>query len=556
MATCSRDGLICFLLLCCTAPLDRAILGAAADERVNGATDHREDDCFIDLCGERGWAASPERRRTNARGLWGFTFDLSGLPEPRLRALTLAVETENRSRERRRRRLSGGERWPDEDEGEMIYARDAQAPPLISAALGLSRAEGGYGAGGKKKEADGSGDEPHPRAQEHPASSSSGDLSHHEAAYHAGNATFGGLASPPAAAVRRATVLRSSNTAGREGAAATPLDQERSVAVRPPTRLRGMDGKWTFAPGRGWFDDESRRKGVARGKEGTASSRHRGNHYPTASSSTISYSTAESDRWAPRVSVVVPPQYQAGAITPPRSTAAPAAGRPPDHPQAAARRLGAVNLTAQWLSLRALFNQTGGASAWVNSSGWDSGEEGTECRWFGVTCDYSTNAVVALRLRNNGLVGAVTSAATAGLGDLVALDLHGNACRVALAGLSPLTRLAHVDLAGGGNRILDTLSDLSDCTALTFLELSSCGLAGTLDTLAQCTALSYLGVGGASGLFDGEAEVVDQLLTGDVRALAGLTNLTHLALGKSPGITGDISFIQKSELGPIHPLSR
>lgn len=62
-------------------------------------------------------------------------------------------------------------------------------------------------------------------------------------------------------------------------------------------------------------------------------------------------------------------------------------------------------------ALIALYNATGG-SQWSNNSGW-LGASGTECKWYGVTCDYPAHIqkrppfVVSLELSNNNLVGAI-----------------------------------------------------------------------------------------------------------------------------------------------------
>jgi hypothetical protein len=62
-------------------------------------------------------------------------------------------------------------------------------------------------------------------------------------------------------------------------------------------------------------------------------------------------------------------------------------------------------------ALVALYNTTGGAQ-WRNHSGW-LGASGTECEWYGVTCDYPAHIqksipfVASLDLSNNNLVGAI-----------------------------------------------------------------------------------------------------------------------------------------------------
>ena len=54
-------------------------------------------------------------------------------------------------------------------------------------------------------------------------------------------------------------------------------------------------------------------------------------------------------------------------------------------------------------ALVALYNSTDGPN-WVNSTGW-LGEEGTECTWYGVTCENSK--VTVINLDSNQLTGNI-----------------------------------------------------------------------------------------------------------------------------------------------------
>src|SRR5579864_7731652 len=60
-------------------------------------------------------------------------------------------------------------------------------------------------------------------------------------------------------------------------------------------------------------------------------------------------------------------------------------------------------------TLVALYSQTSG-DGWANASGWIA-EPGTECTWFGITCDSSNSTVTGISLPANFLYGTLPSLA-------------------------------------------------------------------------------------------------------------------------------------------------
>ena len=72
-------------------------------------------------------------------------------------------------------------------------------------------------------------------------------------------------------------------------------------------------------------------------------------------------------------------------------------------------------------ALIALYNSTDGAN-WTNNTGW-LGSAGTECFWFGVTCD--SGSVSSLSLNSNSLTGTIPNE-LGDLADLAILNLNGN----------------------------------------------------------------------------------------------------------------------------------
>jgi Leucine rich repeat N-terminal domain len=63
--------------------------------------------------------------------------------------------------------------------------------------------------------------------------------------------------------------------------------------------------------------------------------------------------------------------------------------------------------TAERQALQNLYTSTNGGS-WSNSTGWN-GPMGTECGWFGVTCDPGQTHVEFIQLASNGLSGTLPS---------------------------------------------------------------------------------------------------------------------------------------------------
>lgn len=118
-------------------------------------------------------------------------------------------------------------------------------------------------------------------------------------------------------------------------------------------------------------------------------------------------------------------------------------------------------------ALIALYNATGGLQ-WSNNSGW-LGVSGTECKWYGVTCDYPGHIqkrppfVVSLELSNNNLVGAIPSE----LGHLKSLEwlsLSGNR----LTGMVPESLIQRW-LAG----LLDVAAEPHLLTAISRIDYES-----------------------------------------------------------------------------------
>jgi hypothetical protein len=117
-------------------------------------------------------------------------------------------------------------------------------------------------------------------------------------------------------------------------------------------------------------------------------------------------------------------------------------------------------------ALIALFNNTNGEN-WTNKGEWN-GPAGTECTWYGITCDQSNTTVQMIDMSNNNLIGTIP-AELGNLKNLLSLSLWDNQ----LSGTIPdelgnLTNLQY--LAFGSNQLTGkipiSLMDLPNLSTL------------------------------------------------------------------------------------------
>ena len=127
-------------------------------------------------------------------------------------------------------------------------------------------------------------------------------------------------------------------------------------------------------------------------------------------------------------------------------------------------------------ALISLYNASGG-DRWVAKAGW-LGPAGSECGWYGVTCDAARNHVVSLDLHNNGL-SYVTR-----------WNDSGNLSKLQILNLSRNDRLS-------GNRRFSGDINLDFLTELRVLDISytNCFISGSVFNLPQLTELNLHGSG-------------------------------------------------------------
>ena len=190
-----------------------------------------------------------------------------------------------------------------------------------------------------------------------------------------------------------------------------------------------------------------------------------------------------------------------------------------------------------------LYNNTGGAN-WTDSTGW-LGAVGTECSWFGITCNGGETAVTEIDLVGNNLagtlpaIGALSSLqyfnvgenlltgplpAISGLSSLQVFHAYNNALTgsiPALAGMSSLQRF-HV----GNNQLSGSLPSLAGLTSLIDFFAHTNQLTGSIPSLTGLSSLAGIGV-------------YNNQLNGSIPALGGLTSLDYFDVGGN-ALTGSI----------------
>ncbi len=215
---------------------------------------------------------------------------------------------------------------------------------------------------------------------------------------------------------------------------------------------------------------------------------------------------------------------------------------------------------AERTALLDLYTSTTGAG-WTNSTNWN-GAAGTECTWYGVTCDAGVTHVTAISLNSNNLVGPLP-ASIGNFSSLQSLMLYGNQLTGAIpAELGSLTSLQDISL--NYNQLTGAIpAALGSLTSLLYLDLRGNQLTGAIPAaLGSLTSLWYLGLNNnqLSGAIPAELGSLTSLqylllnsnqLTGAIpAALGNLTSLQYLYLysnqlsGAIPAELGSLTSLQ------------
>lgn len=187
--------------------------------------------------------------------------------------------------------------------------------------------------------------------------------------------------------------------------------------------------------------------------------------------------------------------------------------------------------------LIALYTVSNGGG-WTNNTNWCStavcpatgtpsfNATGTECTWFGITCDATSTHVTAINLGDNGLGGAGPLPDLAALAQLSVFDVHTNLLSGSIPALGGMTSLTYFDVSS--NRLTGSLPTLDSLFSLVYFNAFGNQLTGSIPALAGLTALQYFGVDSNE-------------LSGQIPALAGLTSLQEfVADSNGIGLSGPI----------------
>jgi len=136
-------------------------------------------------------------------------------------------------------------------------------------------------------------------------------------------------------------------------------------------------------------------------------------------------------------------------------------------------------------SLLSLFALNG--NSWIDKTGWIGGV-GTECQWFGITCDESEQNIIEIHLNNNNLSGELNTNINQ-LTHLKVLDLSDNSDSITTINIG-VTRF---------NGLTGNIPNLNNLTALVELSLNSNQLTGPLPDFSKLPVLKKLKLGNNSG---------------------------------------------------------
>lgn len=145
----------------------------------------------------------------------------------------------------------------------------------------------------------------------------------------------------------------------------------------------------------------------------------------------------------------------------------------------AATTAGAAIPDTERQALLDLYAATHG-EAWTHSDGW-GGDAGSECTWYGVTCDGNQAHVVVVALGNNHLTGTLPS--LDGLPVLERFFAFNNALGGPLPALGGLTHLIVVNVAG--NYLEGPIPSLASLSNLDYFLVGLNRLSGAAPEVPQ-----------------------------------------------------------------------
>jgi hypothetical protein len=170
--------------------------------------------------------------------------------------------------------------------------------------------------------------------------------------------------------------------------------------------------------------------------------------------------------------------------------------------------------------LMALYTHAGGEN-WMHADAWN-GAPGTECTWYGITCDVSNSHVTVIDLRENALTGTLSDITQ--LTELVHFDVSQNALSGPLPSFAGMRKLDYFSVAFNG--LAGELPVLAGVDALTTYLVNDNHFTGRIPSFASVPNMAVVAVGGNA-------------LTGAIPALARLSHLDTF-LANDNGLTGPL----------------
>ena len=188
--------------------------------------------------------------------------------------------------------------------------------------------------------------------------------------------------------------------------------------------------------------------------------------------------------------------------------------------------------------------------------GWN-GPPGTECAWYGITCDAAGSKVIGINLAGVGMYGALPSLSA--LSNLQTFDIHQTATggigayNVLYGPIPPLNALTHLQTFIANNTFFDgSIPSLAGLAALKDFEVYTNGfstLGGAIPSLSGLTNLARFDVHGdgltgpipsLTGLYKlGYFRVNGNHLTGPIPDLSGLNALGYFDVSANH-LTGNV----------------
>ncbi|MDR3385641.1 MAG: hypothetical protein P4L92_01205 [Rudaea sp.] len=190
-----------------------------------------------------------------------------------------------------------------------------------------------------------------------------------------------------------------------------------------------------------------------------------------------------------------------------------------------------------------LYTNTNGPK-WINSSGWN-GAAGTECMWFGVTCDGAQSHVTSIELASNNLSGPLPSLAP--LTNIENFDVDTNQLTGAIPPLIDLTNLGNFLVFN--NQLTGNIPAIAGLTQLSYFYIYNNKLTGSIPDLSNLPTLCHFNL--SANQLSGNIPAVTQLsslvvfnvssnqLTGSIPALTGLSGLSLFNVGRNK-LTGAV----------------